>query len=64
MGSLQDLKDATAFLAEHKIVPVVSDVLDGLEEVQKGFELIEKGQQFGKIVIRIPEPEHAPAAKL
>ena len=31
MGSKQDLIDATQFLAQHRIVPIVSDVLDGLE---------------------------------
>ena len=51
MGSRKDLEDATAFLAEHKIVPVVSDVLDGLDAVEQGFDLIKRGGQFGKIVI-------------
>ncbi|KAI0320715.1 NAD-P-binding protein [Amylostereum chailletii] len=51
MGSRQDLIDATAFLARHKIVPVVSHVLDGLDAAERGFELMQKGEQFGKIVI-------------
>ncbi|KAI1788391.1 NAD(P)-binding protein [Ganoderma leucocontextum] len=54
MGSHKDLIDATNFLAEHRIVPVVSHVLDGLESADKGFELLEDGSHFGKIVIRIP----------
>ncbi|KZT71333.1 NAD(P)-binding protein [Daedalea quercina L-15889] len=53
MGSHKDLVDATNFLAEHRIVPVVSHVVDGLENAEEGFELIDKGLQFGKIVIRI-----------
>jgi D-arabinose 1-dehydrogenase-like Zn-dependent alcohol dehydrogenase len=53
MGSLKDLADATMFMSEHRIVPVVSHVLDGLEAAEEGFELMKRGDQFGKIVIRI-----------
>ncbi|TFY64679.1 hypothetical protein EVJ58_g2458 [Rhodofomes roseus] len=53
MGSHKDLVDATAFLAQHRLVPIVSHVLDGLENAEQGFELISKGKQFGKVVIRI-----------
>lgn len=51
MGSLKDMKDATAFMEEHKVVPIVSDVLKGLDAVEQGFELMKRGGQFGKIVI-------------
>ena len=54
MGSHKDLIDATNFLAEHRIVPIVSHVLDGLESAGEGFKLLEEGSHFGKIVIRIP----------
>lgn len=54
MGSHKDLIDATNFMAEHKIVPIVSHVLEGLESAEEGFRLLEKGDHFGKIVIRIP----------
>ncbi|KAI0748427.1 NAD-P-binding protein [Daedaleopsis nitida] len=65
MGSHQDLVDATAFMAKHKIVPIVSCVLDGLESAEQGFQHLEKGDHFGKIVIRIPHDEHTlPSAKL
>lgn len=53
MGSHQDMKDATEFLAEHRIIPIVSHVLDGLESAEEGFELLKKGEQFGKIVISL-----------
>ena len=53
MGSHQDLIDATTFLAEHKFEPIVSQVLDGLESAEEGFQLMNKGEQFGKIVIRV-----------
>jgi D-arabinose 1-dehydrogenase-like Zn-dependent alcohol dehydrogenase len=62
MGSRQDLLDATSFMAEHKIVPVISHVLDGLEYTNEGFDLLKKGEQFGKIVIKISS--HLPSAKL
>jgi D-arabinose 1-dehydrogenase-like Zn-dependent alcohol dehydrogenase len=53
MGSLKDLTDATQFLSEHRIVPVVSHVLDGLEAADEGFELLKRGDQFGKIILKI-----------
>ncbi|KAF8626744.1 hypothetical protein AX15_004714 [Amanita polypyramis BW_CC] len=56
MGSLQDLLDATAFISEHRIVPIVSHVIDGLENTEKGFELMLKGDHFGKVVIKICDP--------
>ena len=34
MGSRKDLVDATEFITEHRIVPIVSHVLDGLEKVR------------------------------
>ncbi|KAF8626742.1 hypothetical protein AX15_004713 [Amanita polypyramis BW_CC] len=56
MGSLQDLLDATAFISEHRIVPVVSHVVDGLENAEEGFKLMLKGNHFGKVVIKIRDP--------
>jgi D-arabinose 1-dehydrogenase-like Zn-dependent alcohol dehydrogenase len=59
MGSHQDLIDATDFLSKHKIVPVVSTVLDGLESAEQGFEEMNQGGQFGKIVIKLRQPAKA-----
>ena len=53
MGSRQELCDATEFMAQHKIVPVVSHILHGLENAEKGFELIASGAKRGKIVLNI-----------
>ncbi|KAH9931711.1 NAD(P)-binding protein [Epithele typhae] len=53
MGSRADMRAATAFLAAHRLVPAVSHVLDGLEAAREGFDLLERGEQFGKIVLRI-----------
>jgi NADPH-dependent curcumin reductase CurA len=57
MGSHQDLIDATNFLAQHQIIPPVSHVLDGLESAEEGFELLKRGDQFGKVVIKIRHPQ-------
>ncbi|KAI9446190.1 hypothetical protein H4582DRAFT_1904173 [Lactarius indigo] len=48
-----DLQAATNFIAEHRITPVVSRVLDGLESADEGFELLARGDHFGKIVVRM-----------
>ena len=65
MGSHKDLIDATNFMAEHRIVPIVSHVLDGLESADEGFRLLDKGDHFGKIVIRIRhDASHTFPAKL
>lgn len=61
MGSQRDLEDATNFVAEKKLVPVISHTVDGLESIEKGFEILEKGEQFGKVVVRI---QSSPAARL
>ncbi|KAJ3714923.1 hypothetical protein DFJ43DRAFT_1102913 [Lentinula guzmanii] len=53
MGSTQDLRDATEFLSKHKIVPVVSQVVRGLGNAEKGFEMLRSGMQFGKIIIEV-----------
>ncbi|KAE9408346.1 NAD(P)-binding protein [Gymnopus androsaceus JB14] len=53
MGSMQDLRDATEFLSKHEIVPVVSHVFHGLENAEKGFEMLKSGEQFGKVVIEV-----------
>ncbi|KAJ7580726.1 hypothetical protein C8J56DRAFT_867089 [Mycena floridula] len=57
MGSLQDLHDATEFLAQHKIVPIVSHVFKGLESSEDAFEVMRRGDQFGKIVIDVSKTE-------
>ncbi|KAF9449462.1 NAD(P)-binding protein [Macrolepiota fuliginosa MF-IS2] len=64
MGSHQDLIDATNFLAQHSIVPHVSHVLDGLESAEEGFELMKRGDQFGKIVIKIRDTQPPRHSKL
>ncbi|KAJ7049220.1 hypothetical protein C8F01DRAFT_1185013 [Mycena amicta] len=62
MGSRADLLAATKFLAEKKIVPVVAAVLPGLDAAEEGFAMMQKGSQFGKIVVQIhPDGDGAKA---
>ena len=53
MGSHKDLQDATNFIQEHRVKPIVSTVLNGLDEYEKGFEMMKRGDQFGKIVMNV-----------
>ncbi|KAH6903096.1 hypothetical protein BKA70DRAFT_1303236 [Coprinopsis sp. MPI-PUGE-AT-0042] len=53
MGSQKDLEDATAFMDKHKIVPIISHVLEGFENAEEGFQLLHNGEQFGKVIIRL-----------
>ena len=53
MGSRQALINATDFLVQHHIVPIVSHVVDGLESAEEGFEILKQEKQFGKVVIKI-----------
>lgn len=52
MGSPADWRAMTEFVAREKIVPVVSDVRP-LERAGEAFALMERGGQFGKIVVRM-----------
>lgn len=53
MGSHKDLIDATNFITEHKIVPIVSHVFEGFAKAEDAFQLMERGDQFGKVVIQL-----------
>lgn len=52
MGSPGDWQAMTALVAREKIRPVVSDVFL-LEQTAEAFALMERGEQFGKIVVKI-----------
>ncbi|MGB4837352.1 MAG: zinc-binding dehydrogenase [Saprospiraceae bacterium] len=49
MGSQEDFSEMVDFVKNHKISPVIYKTLD-FEEIAKGFEIMESGSQFGKIV--------------
>jgi len=53
MGSPADFAGMTAFVAQHKIVPVVDRVFP-LAETEAALRHMEAGAQFGKIVLSIP----------
>jgi D-arabinose 1-dehydrogenase-like Zn-dependent alcohol dehydrogenase len=55
MGSRQDLINATNFIVQHNIVPVVSHILHGLQAAEEGFQLLRRPERFGKIVIKIDD---------
>ncbi len=51
MGSPADWRAMNAFVAAHALRPVISDVFP-FERAVEAFELMERGGQFGKIVVR------------
>jgi len=52
MGSPADWQAMLGFVARHRLVPVVSNVVP-LAQVGEAFDLMERGEQFGKIVITL-----------
>ena len=52
MGSPQDWEAMVAFVEAKEIKPVVSELLP-FEHVEEAFGLMERGEQFGKIVVTI-----------
>jgi NADPH:quinone reductase-like Zn-dependent oxidoreductase len=53
MGSPADWEAMLAFVARHGVKPVVSDVFP-LARAEEAFARLERGEQFGKIVVRMP----------
>ena len=52
MGSPADFAAMVAFVKAHALKPVVSEVFD-LDHVGAAFERMERGEQFGKLVVRL-----------
>ena len=52
MGSDKDFAEMVAFVNQHQIVPVVDSVFD-LADVNAAIARMDRGEQFGKIVLRI-----------
>ncbi|KAI1425437.1 hypothetical protein F5Y12DRAFT_747485 [Xylaria sp. FL1777] len=66
MGSRKEFSDMVAFVREHRIHPVVSRVvkgLDNMKEIEELYEEIREGRQFGKLIIEIA-PDDKESAKL
>jgi NADPH:quinone reductase-like Zn-dependent oxidoreductase len=64
MGSRREFRDMVAFVSEHRIKPVVSTVvkgLDNLDAINGLFEEMEAGKQFGKLVIEIDNRAGSPS---
>jgi len=59
LGSQAELEEATAFIAKHSIVPIISETLEGIDNAPKGFDLLQQGNQMGKIVVKIAPEEGA-----
>ncbi|KAF7861659.1 uncharacterized protein EAF02_010613 [Botrytis sinoallii] len=60
MGSRKEFREMVQFVNEHKIKPVVSKVvkgLDNLEEIEELFEDMKGGKQFGKLIIEVKGSE-------
>ncbi|CAM2065097.1 NAD(P)-dependent alcohol dehydrogenase [Sulfidibacter corallicola] len=53
VGSRADFKAYLAFLAEHRLEPVIDRVFEGLDQASSAFEVMAAGRHFGKIVVRI-----------
>lgn len=52
MGSPENWKALMAFVAERKVKPIISDVFP-MDRAGEAFALMERGEQFGKIVVRV-----------
>ena len=56
MGSRKEFKEMVEFVREKKIRPIVSKVVDGIENmdgIEGLFDEMREGRQFGKLVINI-----------
>jgi zinc-binding alcohol dehydrogenase/oxidoreductase len=52
MGDRRDFRRMLAFVTEHRLVPVV-DTVFALEDGNQALERMAKGEQFGKLVLRV-----------
>lgn len=52
MGSPADWSAMLAFVGRHRIEPVISDILT-LDRATEGFDQMERGGGFGKVVVRV-----------
>ena len=52
MGTLAEFRALCAFVEHADLHPPVSQVYDGVEKVREAMQVLEAGEQFGKLVIR------------
>lgn len=55
MGSAEEFRRMIRFIDQHKIVPIIDTVLDGLDEAHHGFPLLQDAgkRSGGKVIVRI-----------
>lgn len=55
MGSANEFRQCIAFIDQHKIVPDIDSVIDGLDDSVKGFELLANAEKRsgGKVIVKI-----------
>jgi zinc-binding alcohol dehydrogenase/oxidoreductase len=59
MGSRMEFKELVQYIADKMIRPVV-DSVHSLEDVERAFEVMKAGANFGKIVVQV----HRDTAKI
>lgn len=67
MGSRKEFKDMVAFVNDNKITPIVSKVargIDNMNDINELFEVMKRGGQFGKLVVKIGDMIEGTASKL
>jgi NADPH:quinone reductase-like Zn-dependent oxidoreductase len=55
VGSRADFEALNAFVDAHHVKPVIDKVYE-FDDAAKAFEALEKGESFGKTVIRVSAP--------
>jgi len=53
LGSFAEYKTMIDFMGKHQLEPIVNNVVEGLDHAEEGFQIMQKGEQFGNIVIKI-----------
>lgn len=64
MGSLAEFKQMVRFVEDYQIQPIIFKTLSGFKDAAEGFEIIKKGQQFGKVVVKIVDEESESNSRL
>ena len=66
-GSRREFAEMIRYVKEGELRPVIAGVvhgLDNLQGIESLFETMRKGDQFGKLVVRIRENVHGQASRL
>ncbi|CAG7923643.1 unnamed protein product [Penicillium olsonii] len=66
-GSRREYAEMLHYVSEHKILPIVSKVVRGIKDLSaldELFAVMQKGEQFGKLVVRIDESGDLKHSKL